>query len=75
MLHAFTPPGAGNGRTGDFSAPPAGREMTMLWLILFIALVAIFGLGTVLEAAFWTLLIIAAVVIVVGLAIGRLIGA
>lgn len=46
----------------------------MLWLILLIALIAIFGLGSVLEAAFVTLLVIAAVVIVVGLAIARLIG-
>lgn len=46
----------------------------MLWLILLIALIAIFGLGSVLEAAFWTLLLIAAVVVVVGLAIGRVVG-
>lgn len=46
----------------------------MLWLVLLIALVAIFGLGSLLEAAFVTLLIIAAVVLVVGLAIGRVIG-
>ena len=46
----------------------------MLWLLLIIALIAIFGLGTLLEAAFWTLLVIAAVVIVVVLAIGRVIG-
>lgn len=46
----------------------------MLWIVLLIALVAIFGLGTVLEAAFWTLLLIAAVVVIVGLAVGRVIG-
>ncbi len=46
----------------------------MIWIVLLIVLIAIFGLGTVLEAAFWTLLIIAAVVIVVTLAIGRAIG-
>ncbi|MDP8968588.1 MAG: hypothetical protein M3N04_08310 [Actinomycetota bacterium] len=46
----------------------------MLWLLLIIALIAIFGLGTLLEAAFWTLLVIAAVVIVVALAIGRVVG-
>ena len=45
----------------------------MIWIILLIALVAIFGLGSVLEAAFVTLLIIAAVVVVVGLAIARVI--
>lgn len=46
----------------------------MVWLILLIALIAIFGLGSLLEAAFVTLLIIAAVVLVVGLAIARVIG-
>lgn len=46
----------------------------MLWLVLLIALIAIFGLGSLLEAAFVTLLIIAAIVLVVGLAIGRVIG-
>jgi hypothetical protein len=45
----------------------------MIWIILLIALVAIFGLGSVLEAAFVTLVIIAAVVVVVGLAIARVI--
>jgi hypothetical protein len=46
----------------------------MIWLVLLIALIAIFGLGTVLEAAFWTLLVIAAIVVLVGLAVGRVIG-
>ena len=46
----------------------------MLWVLLIIALIAIFGLGTLLEAAFVTLLIIAAVVILVVLAVGRVIG-
>ena len=46
----------------------------MLWLVLLIALIAIFGLGSILETAFVTLLIIAAVVLVVGLAIARVIG-
>ena len=46
----------------------------MLWLVLLIALIAIFGLASVLEAAFVTLLIIAAIVLVVGLAIARVIG-
>ena len=46
----------------------------MLWVILLIALVVIFGLGSVLEAAFWTLLIIAAAVVISGLAIGRAVG-
>lgn len=43
----------------------------MIWLILLIVLIAIFGLGAVLEAAFWTLLILAAVVILAGVAIAR----
>lgn len=46
----------------------------VLWLVLLIALVAIFGIGSILEAAFWTLLVIAAIVVVVGLAIGRVVG-
>lgn len=46
----------------------------MIWLILIVALIAIFGLGSVLEAAFWTLLVIAAVVVVIGLAIARVVG-
>ncbi|MCA1572488.1 MAG: hypothetical protein LC798_19750 [Chloroflexi bacterium] len=46
----------------------------MLWLVLLIALIAIFGLGSILEAAFVTLLIIAAIVLVVGLAVARVIG-
>lgn len=46
----------------------------MLWIILLILLIAVFGLGSVLEAAFWTLVVIAAVVVVAGLAIGRVLG-
>lgn len=46
----------------------------MIWVVLVILLIAIFGLGTVFEAAFWTLLIIAAVVVVAGLAIARVMG-
>lgn len=46
----------------------------MVWLLLIIALIAIFGLGTVLEAAFWTLLVIAAIVVVFGLALARVLG-
>ncbi len=45
----------------------------MLWLILLIALIAIFGLGSLLEAGLVLLVVIAAVVIVVGLAIGRVV--
>lgn len=46
----------------------------MIWLILLIILIAIFGLGALLEATLWALLIIAAVVIVAGLAVGRVLG-
>lgn len=46
----------------------------MIWLILLVLLVIVFGLGTVLEVAFWTLLVIAAVVVVMGLAIARVLG-
>lgn len=46
----------------------------MIWLILLVLLVLVFGLGTVLEATFWTLLIIAAVVVVLGLVIARAVG-
>lgn len=43
----------------------------VVWILLIIALIAIFGVGTVLEATFWTLLIIAAVVALVLLAASR----
>lgn len=46
----------------------------MIWILLVILLVLVFGLGSVLEAAFWTLLIIAAVVIVLALATARALG-
>lgn len=46
----------------------------MIWILLLIALVAIFGLGSVLEAAFFTLLLIAAIVVVIGLAFARVVG-
>jgi len=46
----------------------------MIWILLLIALVAIFGLGSVLEAAFLTLLLIAAIVVVIGLAFARVVG-
>lgn len=46
----------------------------MIWLFLIVLLVLVFGLGSVLEAAFWTLLIIAAVVIVLTLAGARALG-
>lgn len=43
----------------------------MIWIILIVLLALVFGLGTVLEAALWVLLVIAAVVVVVGLLAGR----
>lgn len=46
----------------------------MIWLFLIVLLVIVFGLGSVLEAAFWTLLIIAAVIIVLTLAGARALG-
>ena len=46
----------------------------MLWLLLLIVLVAVFGLGTLLEVAFWTMLVIAAVVAIAVLAVGRVLG-
>lgn len=46
----------------------------MIWLLLIILLILVFGLGSVLEAAFWTLLIVAAVVVVLTLAGARVFG-
>jgi len=46
----------------------------VLWLIVLVALIAIFGIGTLLEAAFWGLVIAAVVVVAGALVIGRLIG-
>ncbi|HEX5983940.1 MAG TPA: hypothetical protein VFY69_07020 [Solirubrobacterales bacterium] len=46
----------------------------MIWLILIILLVLVFGLGTVIEVAFWTLLVIAAAVLILGLATARALG-
>ncbi len=46
----------------------------MIWLVVLIVLVAIFGLGTLLEAAFWTLLVVAAVVVALAVLGARLIG-
>ena len=44
----------------------------MIWLILIVLLVAIFGLGTILEAAFWVLAILAAVAVGLAIAAARL---
>jgi hypothetical protein len=46
----------------------------MIWLLLIVVLIAIFGIGTLLEAAFWTLLIAAAAVVVLAVLASRLIG-
>lgn len=62
------------GRAPMLARTAPGYKHGVLWLLLVIALVAIIGLGTLLEAAFWTLLVIAAVVVVVALAIGRVVG-
>lgn len=43
----------------------------MIVLLLIVALVLVFGIGTLLEAALWTLLIIAAVVAALVLLAGR----
>lgn len=46
----------------------------MIWLILLVALALIFGLGTILEATLWVLLILAVLAIVGVLGVGRLLG-
>lgn len=56
------------------SPVPGGHKRSVLWLVLIIALIAIAGLGFLVKAALVTLLVIAAVVVVVGLAIGRVVG-
>ncbi len=38
----------------------------MIWLIVLVLLVAVFGLGTLLEAALWTMLLVAVVVLGLG---------
>ena len=43
----------------------------MIWPILVIVLVAIFGLGTILEAAFWVLAVLAAVAVVLAIGAAR----
>ncbi len=43
----------------------------MVWLILLVLLVAIFGIGTLLEAALWVLLLIAAALIALVVLAGR----
>ncbi len=45
----------------------------MIWLLLLLLLVAIFGVGTILEAAFWTLLVIAGLVVLAFVLLARLV--
>jgi hypothetical protein len=45
----------------------------VIWLLLIILLLAIFGVGTVLEAAFWTLLIIGALIVGAFVLLSRLV--
>ena len=35
----------------------------MIWLVLLLLLILIFGLGSILEAAFWVLVILAAIAV------------
>ena len=46
----------------------------MLWLLLAVLLIAVFGIGTVFEAAFWVLLVIAAIAVVVTVLISGALG-
>lgn len=39
----------------------------MIWIGLVVVLVLIFGLGTVLEATFWTLFLLAAIAVILAL--------
>lgn len=61
-------------RSAGFGVRRRGNAPGMLWIILIILLVLIFGIGTILEAAFWILLIIAAVVVIGALLGGRALG-
>lgn len=45
----------------------------MVWIVLLVLLVAIFGLGTLLEAAFWTLVVAAVIVVALGVLASRVI--
>jgi hypothetical protein len=51
-----------------------GSHTDMRWLVVLIALIAIFGLGSLLKATFLTLIVIAAVVLFFALVIARVIG-
>ncbi len=43
----------------------------MVWLLLIILLVAIFGIGTLLEATLWVLFVVAVIVAAAVLLLGR----
>lgn len=45
----------------------------MIWLLLVVLLIAIFGIGTVLEAAFWALFVIAGLVVLAFVLLARLV--
>ncbi len=42
----------------------------MVWFLVIVLLVLVFGLGTVLEAALWAMLLLAAIVVIGGLMLG-----
>ena len=46
----------------------------MIWIILLILLALIFGIGTLLEAALWVLLIVAVIVVAAAFLGGRRLG-
>ncbi len=46
----------------------------MLWIVGLVLVIAIFGLGTLLEAAFWTLVLVAAIAVALVVAATRLLG-
>jgi hypothetical protein len=46
----------------------------MLWIILIVLLILIFGLGTILEAALWILIILAVIAVIGALLGSRMLG-
>ena len=50
-------------RRGATRAQPHDLGGTVIWLILLILLILIFGLGSILKAAFWLLIILAAIAV------------
>ena len=56
-----------------FVSSSVGKNDDTIWLLLVILLIAILGIGTVLEAAFWTLLIIGALVVGAFVLLSRLV--